>query len=204
MGSDLGISKQGTEGTRIAIDETPETGKIELRRVACHMTESLFKRLLRRIFPDQRKTDRHLQPPLVGYLGTMSASRPFEVADISPAGFCLLTGERWAPGTEMPITLERTALPEGKGAESFTVQATVVRCGENGVGFSIVLCEDDSKTVCGNSLRVRWMTRPEMERFLQALKEPEVQEGIEPSGVSAKNTGIQAGSRLNAAFNSGD
>jgi hypothetical protein len=201
MGFDSGIPKQETDhGARIAIEETPGAGKIELRRVAFHITESLFKGMLRRIFPDQRKVDRLLQPPLVGYLGTMSASRPFEVADISPSGFCLLTAERWAPGTEMPITLERTALPEGMGAESFTVQATVVRCGEGGVGFSIVLCEEDSNAAYGNSLRVRWMTRTEMERFLQKLKEHEGQEAIETSGVSDKNTGIQAGSRLNPAF----
>lgn len=203
MGSDSDIAKQETEpGACAAIEEMkPEAGKIELRRVACHMTESLFKRILRRVFPDQRKNERHVQPPLVGYLGTMNSSRRYEVGDISLSGFCLLTDERWTAGTEMPITLERTALPEGVDAESFTVQATVVRCGNEGVGFSIVLCEEDSKAVLGNPLRVRWMSRQEMELFLQKLKAPEV-DGAEP-GVAPKAGALQPAAGMKTAFEGG-
>ena len=45
--------------------------------------ESLFTRLLRMLFPDERKKERVSVPPLVGYLGTMRATRPYEVGDIS-------------------------------------------------------------------------------------------------------------------------
>jgi len=72
------------------------------------VTESLFKRMLRKIFPDQRKQERMAAPPLMGYLGTMQGSRPFEVGDVSLGGFSLVTEERWEPGTEMPITLRRS------------------------------------------------------------------------------------------------
>jgi hypothetical protein len=176
---------------------TPGDESIELRRVPCHLTESLFKRLLRMIFPDQRKNERQLQPPLVGYLGMTHTSRPFELGDISLSGFCLLTDERWTPGTEIPITLQRRNVPEGKDPESFTVQATVVRSGTNGVGFSIVLTEEDSQAVHGNPLRVRWITRREMEAFLNDLKDQPVQE--EP----VVGTSIKAEPALKAAFEGG-
>ena len=88
--------------------------------------ESLFKRMLRIVFPDQRRQPRYPDPPLVGYLGTMRGSRPFAVGDVGLGGFSLVTGERWEPGTEMPITLERMHGAEGEPVDRFTVQATAV------------------------------------------------------------------------------
>ena len=145
--------------------------QIELRRVECFLTESLFKRILRRVFPDRRKQERLPVPPLVGYLGTASSSKSYDLGDISLTGFCLLTDERWIPGTEMPITLQRTNLPSESDIDCFTVQATVVRCDREGVGFSIVLCEENSQAAYGNPLHVKWVTKVEMERFLKRLKE---------------------------------
>jgi PilZ domain-containing protein len=190
MGANLQNQGSGTaeevEGT------TPGGGELELRRVACHITESLFKRLLRKLFPDQRKNERHLQPPLVGYLGMMHTSRSYDLGDISVSGFCLLTDERWTPGTEMPITLQRKNLPDGKDPETFTVQATVVRCGENGVGFSIVLCEEASQAIYGNPLRVRWITRQEMEGFLNNLKDKTSLEEPPEETAMKPNPGLKA------------
>ncbi|HEY2468115.1 MAG TPA: PilZ domain-containing protein [Terracidiphilus sp.] len=154
--------------------------------------------MLRKIFPDQRKSERHVQPALVGYLGMTHTSPPYDLSDISLSGFCLLTDERWTPGTEIPITLQRKNLPEGKDPESFTVQATVIRSGGNGVGFSIVLCEEDSQAMYGNPLRVRWMTRAEMEEFLKNLKEQP------PKEDSVAATPIKAEPGLKAAFEGGD
>ena len=175
--------------------------KIELRRVECFLTESLFKRMLRRMFPDQRKHERLPVPPLVGYLGTANSSDPYPLGDISLTGFCLLTDERWIPGTEMPITLQSRNLPAENERESFTVQATVVRCGPDGVGFSIVLSEENSQAAYGNPLRVQWVTRIEMETYLKRLKEqsgsqtPKLEEGV---STSAPGSGVRAG--LKAAF----
>lgn len=209
MQSETDVRKQSSKSGTVVMCKEPAPGdeRIELSRVACHLTDSLFKRILRRIFPDQRKNDRHAQPPLVGYLGTLRATRPYDLADISVSGFCLLTDERWEPGTEMPVTLQRKSLPVGDGLESFTVQATVVRCDKDGVGFSIVLCEDDSKAVYGNPLRVQWMSRLEMERFLQSLKEPS-EASISAGGERTKETAetaapARAGGRLNTAFEGG-
>lgn len=213
MQSDADVRKQSSKSGTVVMCKEPAPGdeRIELRRVACHLTDSLFKRMLRRIFPDQRKNDRQAQPPLVGYLGTLRSTRPYDLADISVSGFCLLTDERWEPGTEMPVTLQRKSLPAGDGSDSFTVQATVVRCGEDGVGFSIVLCEDDSKAVYGNPLRVQWMSRVDMERFLKSLKEPG-EASISADGgrvVRTPESGVQdtssrgASHGLKAAFQDG-
>lgn len=181
--------------------------KIELRRVECHLTDSLWKRMLRLIFPDQRKQERLPKPPLVGYLGTARASKPYDLGDISLTGFCLLTGERWIPGTEMPITLRRTNLPVQDDKDSFTVQATVVRSDGEEVGFSIVLSEEDSKAVHGNPLRVKWMSKAEMEQLLERLKgmpESELPDGRSQIPVRpAASAQSGAGAQLNAAFESG-
>ncbi|MGA9587825.1 MAG: PilZ domain-containing protein [Terracidiphilus sp.] len=182
--------------------------QIELRRVECFLTESLFKRILRRVFPDRRKQERLPVPPLVGYLGTVSSSKQYDLGDISLTGFCLLTDERWIPGTEMPITLQRTNLPQENDNDSFTVQATVVRCDKDGVGFSIVLCEEDSLAAYGNPLRVKWVTRAQMEQFLQRLKEqPESQEPAVEGPIPAESTAVRQarpGARLKAAFDDGN
>lgn len=179
----------------------PDAEKVELRRVPCHMTESLFNRLLRMVFPDQRKDERHLEPPLVGYLGMVHASKPYPLGDISTSGFCLLTNERWEPGTEMPITLRRANLP-GNEPESFTVQATVVRCGRDRVGFSIVLSEEASHAADGYALSVRWITREQMAEFLKGLKEQPSGDRSAPE-ESRVNTGAAANSGLKAAFEGG-
>lgn len=197
MGSNENLLHQKSGVASTLKSTTPSDESVELRRVPCHLTESLFKRILRKIFPDQRKNERLPQPPLVGYLGMTHTSRHYEVGDISLTGFCLLTDERWTPGTEMPITLQRKNLPEGKDPESFTVQATVVRSGANGVGFSIVLCEEDSRAMYGNPLQVRWITRREMEAYLANLKEQP------PQGDSVSGVSIKGEPALKAAFQGG-
>jgi PilZ domain len=178
---------------------------IEFRRVECLLTEPLFKRLLRRVFPDRRKQERMPVPPLVGYLGTASSSKAYDLADISLTGFCLLTDERWIPGTEMPITLQKTNLPSEKNPDCFTVQATVVRCGQDSVGFSIVLCEEESLAAHGNPLRVKWITRAQMKRFLHSVKEQPRSAGVEGPIPAQPSAGVPArgAGRFKAAFEAG-
>lgn len=157
--------------------------------------ESLFKRMLRRVFPDQRKQLRFSGPPLIGYLGTMRGSRPFEVGDVGLGGFSLLTEERWEPGTEMPITLQRMNVAEGEPEDRFTVQARAVRWTEEGVAFSIVLFEEDSKAVFDNPLDVYWASRQEMRLFLERLKDPG------KTGTPVVDRPTSGGESLQAAFN---
>ena len=160
----------GADPAEVTSKKAGNTEVFELRRVKCDVTESLFKRLLRRIFPDQRRQERILVPSLVGYLGSLRSTKSYEVGDISLSGFCLVTEERWTPGTEMPITLARASV-DASDSDYFTVQATVVRCGNDGVGFSILLSEDESSAAHGNPLRVKWASMQEMERFLRQVRE---------------------------------
>ena len=195
-------TKFSTEAVGINAAGSQTDGKMELRRVQCFLTETLFKGVLRRIFPDQRKSERVPVPPLVGYLGTAFSSKPYDLSDISLTGFCLLTDERWMPGTEMPITLQRTNLPDGLERDFFTVQATVVRCEGGGVGFSIVLCEEDSQAAYGNALQVRWVTTETMKLFLQRLKEQPDEDAAGTTQANANGQG-RAGASLKAAFEGG-
>ncbi|MGC2616395.1 MAG: PilZ domain-containing protein [Terracidiphilus sp.] len=187
--------------------ETKNDEQIELRRVECFLTEPLFKRFLRRLFPDQRRQERQPIPPLVGYLGTAHSSKSYDLGDISLTGFCLLTDERWVPGTEMPVTLKRTDPLAKSDLDCFTVQAKVVRCAKDGVGFSILLSEEESDAVYGNSLRVKWVTRGQMEQFLQRLREQPGSEGSlgEEPFRSESTTGApsRAGGRLKTVFEGG-
>jgi len=163
-------------------------------------TETLFKRILRIIFPDQRKQQRIPEPPLVGYLGTVRGSKPFEVGDVSLGGFSLLTDERWEPGTEMPITLHRTNVAPDQYEDRFTVQATVARWAEGGVGFSILLSEEESNAAHGNPLQVRWASKQEMQFFLERMKASTDQ--FEPA-LAGREACAGGGASLRAAFSAG-
>jgi len=162
--------------------------------------ESLFKRLLRKMFPDQRKQPRVPTPPLVGYLGTVRGSRPFEVGDISLTGFSLVTEERWEPGTEMPITLLRTNVAPDEHEDRFTIQATAVRKTSDGVAFSVVLSEEESVAISDNPLQVPWASRKEMRMFLERLKGP--QEAKTPCVEG--QAGAAEFDSIRAAFHSGN
>lgn len=185
------------------MNEREQTWDVPATRIAEDsnggVRESLFKRLLRKMFPDQRKQPRVPIPPLVGYLGTVRGSRPFEVGDISMSGFSLITDERWEPGTEMPVTLLRTNVQPDQHEDRFTIQATAVRSTEDGVAFSVLLSEEESKAVSDNPLQVQWASRNEMRLFLERLKGP--QEAESPRVVGQAG-GVELDS-IRAAFNAG-
>src|SRR3569833_4163758 len=98
--------------------------------------EPLIKRLIRWICPDQRVANRHTMPPLTAWLGMVRSSKEYKVGNVSVAGFYMITEDRWIPGTSFPVTLERT--DEAGAGRSLTVQASVVRIGGDGVGFTFL------------------------------------------------------------------
>ena len=105
-------------------------------RVIQGAAKPYVKRLIRWICPEKRVANRYAAPPLVAYLGSARSSTEYKIGNFSVGGFYMVTEERWMPGTSFPVTLERVD-PEGIG-RTLTVSATVVRTGENGVGFSFV------------------------------------------------------------------
>lgn len=175
----------------------PKTGVAKRERLEHPAAESLFKRLLRKIFPDQRTQERIPAPDLVAYLGRVRGSKPIDVGDVSLNGFRLATQERWFPGTEMPITLKRTNVAEDAEEDCFTVQATVVRWADEGVAFSILLSEEESIAVRSNPLHARWASRDEMQLFLNRVKSPD---GTELAHGSDQETADRSAS-LSSAFN---
>ena len=179
---------------------TESAQTVELLQEGRVEVEPFWRRMLRMAFPDQRKRERMPAPPVVGYLGTARASKPYTLSDISGSGFRLLTDERWLLETEMPITFERTDLTEQEERDCYTVQATVRRSDGEGVAFSIVLSEGESLAVCGNPLRSRWMTAEEMNQFLDRMKKtPEEAPNQEP-GPAITDEGTHHGAGLKAAF----
>src|SRR6266568_6053774 len=125
----------------------------------------LFARFLRWLYPDQRKTNRHAMPPLVAYLGAVRTSKVFEVGDVSNAGFYMLTQERWLPGSEMPVTLQRT---DGEDLPAtITMLSKVVRSGSDGVGFSFAVPGTDAEGTITDS--GAWAIENDLKQFLNGL-----------------------------------
>lgn len=128
--------------------------------------EPFMKRLFRWLVPDQRVANRHAMPPLTAYLGQVRSSKEYQVGDISVAGFYMITEERWIIGTGFPVTLERTD-PEGQG-QSVTLYSTVVRIGDDGVGFTFVqpVNEEDADGDMHSSMR---LDLTKLAQFLKGL-----------------------------------
>ena len=112
----------------------------------------LMKRFMKWLLPDQRVARRHGMPPLTAYLGMVRSSKEYVVGDVSVAGFYLVTEDRWIPGTGFPITLERT--DEAGLGQKLTVYSTVIRCGNDGVGFSFLKPKEEEEINPDGSTRV--------------------------------------------------
>lgn len=156
--------------------------------------ENLLRRSRRRtnvhrISPDQRRHERLVLSNVVGYLGKAHASRPHQIANISVGGFCLLSDESWAPGTELPITLQREEWDGDESPERVTVQAVVVRreqreAGFAQVGFSIVLAAEECAAFLNSPGAASWVGMRTMKRFLEDLKKPKPSRLVLESVVS--------------------
>lgn len=96
-----------------------------------------LQRLLGLEPPDARKAKRESLPGLAAYFFTGGAPVAHGVRDISLTGMYVLTGERWYPGTMVRMTL--TDCRERSLERSITVNTTVVRCGDDGVGLKFAL-----------------------------------------------------------------
>jgi hypothetical protein len=87
--------------------------------------------------PDDKRTAlRESIPGLTAYFFTGGAPVPHGIRDVSETGMFVLTEERWYPGTVVRITL--TDQREPTAERSFTVNAVVMRWGNDGVGLHFV------------------------------------------------------------------
>lgn len=142
------------------------TPPLEKRMTASRPKDPLMKRLMRWLVPDQRVANRHTMPPLTAYLGMVRTSKEFKVADVSVAGFYMLTDERWIPGTGFPVTLERT--DEAGQGRTLTVFATVVRASNDGVGFSFLSSADEEQQ-SGDGTGAKRVDLTQVAQFLKGL-----------------------------------
>jgi hypothetical protein len=137
---------------------------LEKSMTASRQKDPLMKRLMRWLVPDQRVANRHTMPPVVAYLGTLRSSKLYKIGDISVAGFYMVTEERWMIGTGFPLTLERT--DEAAQGQTLTVYSTVVRIGEDGVGFTFLQPKEEG---AGESHEPSRMDLTKLAQFLKGL-----------------------------------
>lgn len=137
---------------------------LEKSMTASRQKDPLMKRLMRWLVPDQRVANRHTMPPVVAYLGMLRSSKLYKIGDISVAGFYMVTEERWMIGTGFPLTLERT--DEAAQGQALTVYSTVVRIGEDGVGFSFLQPKEEGS---GESQEPSRMDLTKLAQFLKGL-----------------------------------
>jgi c-di-GMP-binding flagellar brake protein YcgR len=94
-----------------------------------------FEELMAR---NQRRPQRYIAPRIVAYFWDGGSPTAHCIRDVSSTGMYLLTPQRWYPGTLITMTLQRTEKDQSGVRQSITVQARVVRSGEDGVGFRFV------------------------------------------------------------------
>jgi hypothetical protein len=99
-----------------------------------------FLRLLLGDSPEPRKVTREALPGLIAYFFTGGAPVEHPVRDISTSGLYILTRERWYVGTVVRLTL--TDQHRRTVERSITVNAKVVRSGNDGVGLEFILAGD--------------------------------------------------------------
>jgi hypothetical protein len=76
---------------------------------------------------------------LVAYHSRGDSPTLDRIGNISSSGVYLLTNDRWPKGAPVPITLQRVGPPEERPERRITLQAVVVRWGEDGVALSFDL-----------------------------------------------------------------
>lgn len=96
--------------------------------------------LWRLLFPDPpepRKSPRESLPGLAAHFWTGGAPQVQGIREISLTGLFVLTGERWYPGTVVRMTLTDCRQPTAE--HSITLNASVMRSDNDGVGFRFVM-----------------------------------------------------------------
>jgi hypothetical protein len=117
----------------VAEPATPLTAQIE---EPWRKKRSWLERFLSPESADKRTALRQSIPGLTAFFFTGGAPVPHGVRDVSETGIFVLTEERWYPGTVIRLTL--TDQREPTAERSFTVNAVVMRWGNDGVGLHFV------------------------------------------------------------------
>ncbi len=116
----------------------PQSGAAaESPRKSNKPAKSWLQRFLALEPPDPRRAARQSLPGLAAYFFTGGTPVAHSVRDMSVSGVYVFTTERWYLGTMVRITL--TDRQEPTLERSITLNATVVRWGNDGVGLRFIL-----------------------------------------------------------------
>ena len=133
-------------------------------------TKNWLQRLFKRGPRELRKARREPVSGMVAYFFTGGAPAAHLIRDISSTGIYIFTEERWYLGTVIRLTITDR---QGSAAQhSITVNAKVVRWGNDGVGLEFVLTEDNnrrrSRSVIDDPLAS--VSRAMVKQFLELVK----------------------------------
>jgi len=142
-----------------AIEPVQKTGK---------PAKGWLQRLLSPDPPQPRKAQRECLSGLVVHFFTGGAPVAHGVRDISLTGMYVLTAERWYLGTMVRMTL--TDQMEPTTERSITLNATVVRWGNDGVGLKFVLQNGKDRHRPQADGMIYAADKMQIERFLQRLR----------------------------------
>jgi len=117
---------------------------------------------------ERRKAKRQEPLHLVAHYWDGAAPLAHDIRDISSTGLYLLTEERWYPGTQVMISLQRIGVADTDPDRSIMVNAKVIRLGTDGVGLEFVMPEKQPPREAQGS-RANGADRKTFHRFLQRL-----------------------------------
>jgi len=142
-GIELRDSSARTDQVRLAMEKLKAQQPLENTSTPTRKKVSLEQRLQQWVTgidesADRRRSNRLRFPKLVAYYWTGGAPKAFQIGDIGPTGFYLITEDRWVVGTRILMTLERSDSDTEAPENRMTVPSRVVRHGVNGVGFEFV------------------------------------------------------------------
>lgn len=119
---------------------------------------------------DSRGVPRECLPGLSAHFWTGGAPQVHSIRDISPNGLYMVTDERWYLGTRVRITLTKTDDQDESATRSITVEAEVVRWGNDGVGLSFIL-HDPRNIRRGELLPSYGADKDKLKKFLKLLND---------------------------------
>ena len=115
----------------------PEPKIAETGKASAKPARGWLSKLLSPDPPDARKAAREALPGLNAFFFTGGAPQAHGVRDISLTGLYVFTNERWYPGTMVRMTLTDSSEPSRE--RSITLNTTVMRAGDDGVGLRFIL-----------------------------------------------------------------
>lgn len=110
---------------------------------------------------ERRKTRRDSIRGLEASYSAASAPKKARIRDISPTGIYIVTNDRWPPGTNIALTIERKGFLDRQSRRHVRLWARSVRLGEDGVGLTFSRDDTDSNCWLKAMDRAATLIRPD-------------------------------------------